>query len=239
MVHGKDLLGLLRTILLLNCLSLCSGGLLENILSHRDELRFAFKDTNSLVLLFNELSDTQSCLSVYKDIFGCKKSMVVFKDVKKNRFLEIWKQNKLNGFIIHTNATFFKKKLLNYTKSTGTFLFVLETDLDLNLHESLMTNWHQNTGLRVILLINNQTYFLDPFEIDNRTGIHGTLQTNMKRFRLKVPLNFNKYPLRVEIFNSVYSDEILSENNTVIGYKGPDMYIAQLITKQLNFSSKI
>ncbi|CAO1388259.1 unnamed protein product [Diamesa serratosioi] len=125
-----------------------------------------------------------------------------------------------------------------YTKSIGTFLFVLENDLDLNLnlHDILMTNWEQNKGLQVILFINNQTYFLDPFEIDHQTGIHGKLQTNMKHFRMKVPRNFNKYPLRVEIFNSVYSDEILSANASVIGYRGPDVDIAHIITNQLNFT---
>lgn len=238
MVHCKELFGLLRTILLFNCFSLGSGGLLEDIWSHREDLQFAFKDTSSLILLFNEFSDSQSCLNVYKDIFGNTKPMVIFEGVKKNRFAEMWKQNKLNGFIFHTNATLFQKKLSRYTKSIGTFLFVLEADLDLNIHEILLENWHQNTGLQVILLINNQTYFLDPFEIDERTGVHGKLQTNMKYFRLKVPRNFNKYPLRVEIFNSVYSDEILSINNTVIGYKGPDVDIARIITNQLNFSSK-
>ncbi|CAO1388197.1 unnamed protein product [Diamesa tonsa] len=236
MVHGKGLFGLFRIILLLNSLSLGSGGLLEDIWSHCEDLQTAFKDTSSLVILFNEFSDSQRCLSVYKDIFGTTKSMAIFKQVKKSRFAEIWQQNKLNGFIIHTNATVFEKKILRFTKSIGTFLFVLESDLNLNIHEILLANWHQNTGLRVILLINNQTYFLDPFEIDERTGIHGKLQTNMKYFRLKVPLNFNKYPLRVEIFNSVYSDEILSVNNTVIGYQGPDVDIARMITKQLNFS---
>ena len=238
MVHCKDLFGLLRVILLLNSLSFGSGGLLEDIWSHRGDLQLAFKDTSSLVLLFNGFSDSQSYLTVYKDIFRDTKSMAIFNEVKKGRFAEIWKQNKLNGFIIHTNATSFQKKLLKYSKSIGTFLFVFESDLDLNIHEILLTNWHQNTGLRVILLINNQTYFLDPFEIDERTGIHGKLHTDMKYFRLKVPLNFNKYPLRVEIFNSVYSDEILSVNNTVVGYQGPDVDIARMITKQLNFSSK-
>ena len=238
MVHGKRLFGILRTILLLNCLSVSSGGLLENILSHREDLQFAFKDASSLVILFNEFSDSQSCISVYKNIFGNTKPMSIFEEVKKKRFAEIWKQNKLNGFIIHTNATFLQKKLLKYTKPIGTFLFVLEADLDLNLHKILMTNWHQNTGFRVFLLINNQTYFLEPFEIDNETGLHGKLETNMKNFRLKVPRNFNKYPLRVEIFNSVYSDEILSANDTVIDYKGPDVDIARIITNQLNFSSK-
>lgn len=239
MVHVKDIFAILRIVLLFNSLSSGSGGLLENILSHRDSLEFAFKDTNSLVLLFNEFSDIQSCLSVYKDIFSNTKSMGIFKDVNRNRFAEIWKQNKLNGFIIHSNATTLQKKLFKYTKSIGTFFFILENDVDLNLHDILMTNWNQNKGLRVIILINNQTYFLDPFEIDTITGIHGKLQTNMKDLLLEVPRNFNKYPLRVEIFNSVYSDQILSVNNSVIGYYGPDVDIAHIIINQLNFSSKI
>lgn len=145
------------------------------------------------------------------------------------------------GYVILTKAADLESRIYCLSfKVTGTLLFIVENRIELKeLLVILRNSWKKLEFLRIFVLTGTSIYTLDPFLIEKTDGIYGTLiKYSANKRTTAVSRNMNLFPINVEIFNSVYSTdkEDKKENMTLNQFYGPDVTVAKVMMRRMNFT---
>lgn len=150
-----------------------------------------------------------------------------------------------SGFIVVCPYDAFIVYLDCLVSRSGTYLFIIEKGSEKksqlgDLAVVLKKSWKDTMNAKLFVLIFEELYIVNPFEIDENTGGYGILERlsddgGMVERDLK---NLHKYPMNVDIFYSAYSvpkDGNFSSN--LSSFYGPDVQVARFIEEQMNVSS--
>ncbi|XP_037941612.1 uncharacterized protein LOC119674541 [Teleopsis dalmanni] len=147
------------------------------------------------------------------------------------------------SFIIHTNIDLLKPLVEKYVQRADIVIFILSDDWDMdNLHKNLYHIWTTYNIFKTYILSMNGMFFFNPFEYNNAVNRYGKVIQYSKERRLDLNLlkDLQGYPLRIQIFKSVYARPVLNkQTRKIIGVDGVDGRVADLLQKRLNFTMKL
>lgn len=157
--------------------------------------------------------------------------------------LDSWSSFRKGGFILFCSFEELSLFLGCLMNRSGTFLFIINSVEDNRTLQELCvilnTSWKSSTNLKLFVLIFNEIYSLNPFEIDKATQTFGILETFSGKDEIKKHSfrNLNRYPMNVDMFYSAYSvtrgENFTGKLNT---FRGPDVKVAEFIEEQMNIS---
>jgi hypothetical protein len=158
-------------------------------------------------------------------------------------YLEDWWSFYYTGFIVFCplkHLEYYVQCLLN---RAGIFLFIIDnSESDENylkiLENVFIRAWNVSTNLKLHFYIDNKIYAFDPFAI-NEAGKFGVVKIFQNLTTDEDIKLVNGYPLRVELFYSVYS--IFNESKKVWKFenmRGPDINVTQIILEEMNATSE-
>ncbi|XP_058811294.1 uncharacterized protein LOC131676190 [Topomyia yanbarensis] len=161
-------------------------------------------------------------------------------DRSYDTFVKIWDQNQHYGYVAFVDLNTFETLMRCLLDPTGTYLIVLDRVDEFKPDKvgRLMKSIWSNQGVyRIFVLAGDRIHTFDPFLI--RNGTFGTLVelTDVSVIPTVPTQNFNGYPLRIDIFRSTYSDQIVGKNGTKSDLTGPDVVASKVFAKKLNFTA--
>lgn len=158
--------------------------------------------------------------------------------------LDRWYTYRLSGFVIVCPYDAFIVYIGCLVSRGGTYLFIIEKSSEKqnqleDVTEDLKKAWKSTTNVKLFVLIFEELYIVNPFEIDENTRSFGILEKlsdgEMVERNLK---NLNKYPMNVDIFYSAYSvPKSQNYSSELNSFYGPDVQAARFIEEQMNVSS--
>lgn len=158
--------------------------------------------------------------------------------------LDRWYTHRLSGFVIVCPYDAFIIYIGCLVSRGGTYLFIIEKGSEkenqLNdVSDALKKAWKESTNIKLFVLIFEELYIVNPFEIDENSKSFGILEKLSDGEMVERDLkNLNKYPMNVDIFYSAYSvPKQVNFSSKLNSYFGPDVQVARFIEKQLNVSS--
>lgn len=156
--------------------------------------------------------------------------------------LDKWYTFRTSGFIIFCPFEAFELFLGCLVNRSGTFLFIIEKDSEMgNQFEDvagiLKRAWMATTNLKLFVLIFEELYVVNPFEIDGKTKSFGVLEKLSDEGQKQDFKHLNKYPMYVELFESAYSIPNETFSGKLKSFFGPDVEVARFIEEQMNVSS--
>lgn len=125
----------------------------------------------------------------------------------------------------------------NYGTRNGILMCILLREIPeviiLNLAHKM---WHQKGVHKIYYIIHNYTIFYNPFAHRHNKEYGALIDINTMSIRNSFN-NLNGYPLRVYIFDSVYSSVFGDPQTKRITYsKGADSIVAKLLSRKMNFT---
>ncbi|XP_053699342.1 uncharacterized protein LOC128746318 [Sabethes cyaneus] len=159
-------------------------------------------------------------------------------DQSYQAFGKIWLQNQYYGYVLYTDLSSFAALMRCLLDPVGTYLIVLDSKgSEMNELEPLLKSiWNREGVFRCFVLTNEQLLVFNPFLMKNST--HGYLVDLRSVADIpQVPeRNFNRFPLRIDIFKSTYSDTITSGTGAKRDLSGPDVVVSWVFAKRFNFT---
>ena len=147
-------------------------------------------------------------------------------------------------YVIFTSSSFLEKVLKCLINALGRFLILLvdneKTNIsDQHLMDLLNATWTSNRALKVYISIDEKIYSFDPFHRTSN-GSFGKLNLNSDNFNVSGERfkNLNGYPLKVEMFNTIFGWSKMKNPKDVNDFTGPDAKIAKLIAENMNATSQ-
>lgn len=166
--------------------------------------------------------------------------------------LDLWFTYALSGFVLVTSIEEFELRACCLTNRRGIFLFIVEpsrgdeSDREVNLERILSTLrflWSVVPNLKIFILYERQIYIFNPFvDVDAERRFQGKLELCSDDDCSYVSLRrFHRYPLKVEVFESVYSERHSDADpaESIDGLIGPDVKVAYFIQSQMNVTSEM
>lgn len=159
--------------------------------------------------------------------------------------LDRWYTHRRSGFVIVCPYDAFIVYIGCLVSRGGTYLFIIEkgsekeNQLD-DVSDVLKKAWKATTNIKLFVLIFEELYIVNPFEIDENTKSYGVLEKLSDGGMVERDLkNLNKYPMNVDIFYSAYSiPKNENYSSKLSSYFGPDVQVARFIEEQMKVSSK-
>lgn len=123
-----------------------------------------------------------------------------------------------------------------FAKKSGLFFFVILDAFHKNTFTDIFRDlWRRRAVFKIYLLTVVGIFIYDPFTYD-KTGNFGKIVNIQKRNLSTIFKDMNGYPMRVQIFRSVYSKVVLDESNHVKYVEGADAKVAYLLSEIMNYS---
>ena len=144
-----------------------------------------------------------------------------------------------NNYVIVTDMDNIWISVHQFIQSAGVLFFIIEERLDLIILRDIFNYmWIHFLIYKNILLTKNGVYIYDPFKL-NTFGEYGEVIPYNGAFSIErtVFRNLRGYPIRVQMFQSVFSQPVIDvETNNITNVKGVDGKVAYLMENQLNFT---
>ncbi|KAL5277198.1 hypothetical protein ACFFRR_002428 [Megaselia abdita] len=123
-----------------------------------------------------------------------------------------------------------------FARKAGLFFFVITDAITReDFTEIFRDLWRRQGVFRVYLLTVVGIFLYDPFFYDNN-GNYGQIVDIEKRNLTTIFKDMNGYPLRVQIFRSVYSKIEFDESKRVKRAVGADAKVAYLLAEKMNYT---
>jgi hypothetical protein len=160
--------------------------------------------------------------------------------------LDRWFKFRLSMFVFISNLDEFKWKLCCLVNRGGTFLVIIEQRTSyekslLIIKLSMRKLWQTTQNLKIFILLGQKIYIFNPFKIDEFDHNYGVLEICEENCTYISYKKFDKYPMKVEIFDSAYSIpkdyEAKFNDGSLNNFYGPDVNVAYFLQQQLNVSS--
>lgn len=146
------------------------------------------------------------------------------------------------SYVIVTDMQKLRVTVSNYAQRSGTFFFVLTNRTEwLELRNICHDLWTNFRIVQNFILNSSGVFIYDPFA-KNERGYYGQIIKYTGEYSLERTLfhNMRGYPLRAQIFQSVYSRPILNPVTNNIEYvHGLDGKVAEMLEKHMNFSMRL
>lgn len=151
---------------------------------------------------------------------------------------DLWNLYLYSGFIVQSNLAYLKEQMWSLPSPLQEpVLFLIEETLGREeLYSLFSVLWIKRGILMLAIFTNGKIYSYNPFETDGNSSSYGVLKDSS--FLVKIPTDFNKAPVRVEIFDSVYSQRAINNKTNETSYFGPDIETSKLLANSLNYTSK-
>lgn len=155
-------------------------------------------------------------------------------------FGRVLEQNQNGGYVVFANLSGFRQLMKCLLDPVGTYLVMFNTseeyDVD-RLGRFLRSVWRHRGVYRLYVLAGRRIYTWDPF------GRNGTLEFGvLKELTLdgelvKVPeLDFQGYPLNIDMFWSTYSEPVDRDNLSRSEFIGVDVIVSEVLANTLNLT---
>ncbi|XP_020716534.1 uncharacterized protein LOC105665281 [Ceratitis capitata] len=190
-------------------------------------------DANPYVRWFIRHSNLPVIIKSYDHKQIIKNQSRTLLPVSKNR----------DSFVISTDSQQLHNVAQRFVQRAGVFFFILsDAQLPQNsgdLHNVLHTLWIKYRSFKNFLLTFQGIFYFNPFAYEADTGKYGrlVLNDNTKPLDITMFRDMHGYPLRIQIFKSVYARPFLNMSNPSIkDVYGVDGRVAELLEQQMNFT---
>ncbi|XP_055844522.1 uncharacterized protein LOC129910943 [Episyrphus balteatus] len=125
-----------------------------------------------------------------------------------------------------------------FSQAAGTFFIIIIDDIDIStLHQIFEKLWKFRGIYRVLLLTLDGVMVYNPFKYDAITEEFGGIEFFEHKNIVTLFDNMNGYPLRVQIFKSVYARPIFNTSlNKMVSMEGADAQVALELQRSMNFT---
>lgn len=160
-------------------------------------------------------------------------------DLKNN---EAAKSSHRMNFAIVTSMKDLRNAARQFQGRGAAYFFIIAGDVDLKeLHSFCNSWWNQFHLLNNFMLTNSGVLVYDPFALQ-KSGDYGKVMeyTGQETLERTVFYNMRGYPLRVQLFKSVYSRPVVDPITKTVKYvHGVDGQVAYLLQKLMNFTMEL
>lgn len=104
-----------------------------------------------------------------------------------------------------------------------------------NTEKFLQQFWRRHKTTKIFIAARSMIYAFNPFTYDYDEKEFGKLQIDIEYSKRS---NAESFPLRVELFSSVYI-EPLNWKNVSTGFRGPDVSVLNIIMNEMNLSGEL
>lgn len=189
-------------------------------------------DANPYVRWFLRHSSLPVIIKAYDELDVVNK-MESSASVKSNR----------DSFVIMTDSQQLDKVAQRFVQRAGVFFFVLcDTQLPTDstkVLRALNTLWIKYKALKNFLLTIEGIFYFNPFDYSDTRQRYGRIVRYKHTESLDTALfrDMHGYPLRVQIFKSVYARPYFNKSNPLIkDVYGVDGRVAELLQQRMNFT---
>ncbi|XP_013097433.2 uncharacterized protein LOC106080562 [Stomoxys calcitrans] len=146
-----------------------------------------------------------------------------------------------NNYIIMSSMKDLRQTSLHFAQRSGIYFFIIDEDDEVDiqyLRNTCHDLWINFQIYKNLLLTKSGIFTYDPFAI-NDNGVYGKIirYTGEESMERTIFFNMRGYPLRVQIFRSVYSKPMLDEVTKKVKYVyGVDGRVADVLQERLNFT---
>ncbi|EAT32240.1 AAEL015647-PA [Aedes aegypti] len=182
------------------------------------------------------MDGVDSCATVLDHDYGDEFDLIHW-DRTYDSFAKIWGQNQFNGYLVFANVFTFDRLVGCLLDPIGTYLIVMDDDMEPDEVGRLLTAiWNKDGSFQVFTLAGERLFGYDPFvRVGSRYGMLKELNVSDDLPRLP-NVNFDGYPLRIEIFWSTYTIP-MNTSRPNRDFIGPDAEVGRTVTKFLNFTA--
>lgn len=167
---------------------------------------------------------------------------VTISSYKPQKFMIIKKvsNNSQNLYVIVCSLNQIQRIVKALLKITGFYLFVINNEqIQYNiqeLHDIFHHMWQKHFIYHNYVLTEEGIFRYDPFTL-RETGGYRKIVKYLGENSNSFFQNLHGYPLRVQMFRSVYSRPIYDvQTRSIKGFKGVDGKVANLLQEKLNFT---
>ncbi|KAM7361981.1 ionotropic receptor 10a [Cochliomyia hominivorax] len=144
-----------------------------------------------------------------------------------------------NNYVIVTSMRDLRYSARQFGNRAGVFFFIVNGYIDLmEIRRIFAFGWKHLHIFKNFLLTDKGVLIYDPFEL-NELGNYGKIikYTGEETMERTLFYNIRGYPLRVQLFRSVYSEPILDPITKKVKYVyGVDGRVANLLQEHMNFT---
>lgn len=143
------------------------------------------------------------------------------------------------NYVIVTSMQNLRLTVRQFAQKAGVFFFIVNGAIDLKeLHDIFHIGWQKYQIFKNFMLTDMGVWIYDPFAIDE-FGSYGKVikYTGEKSIERTIFNDMRGYPLRVQIFKSVYSKPEIDPITKKVKYVyGVDGRVADLLQEHMNFT---
>lgn len=212
------------------CLSFCAAS--ENADIARETIRQSLQSIHHITIQLGSPLDADNeyiQLFLHQDI--CPMIVSTYKIRAQRNTV-----NNREHYVVTSSMDNLRVVSNQFASRSGLIFFVILDDI----HREILTDIFRNLWRKLRV---SKTYFLttsgislyDPFFYDDQ-GNYGRIADVESGDFIKTYSNMNGYPLRIQIFRSVYSKLNFDESNKVASAEGADAKVAYLLAQKMNFT---
>ncbi|XP_075144773.1 uncharacterized protein LOC142219894 [Haematobia irritans] len=157
----------------------------------------------------------------------------------KNSIMPLKSPINNDDYVIITEMDDLRSTIRYFAQRSGTYFYVVKDNIDLQeLQDICYILWTKLRILRQYFLTVKGIFIYDPFVLREQ-GEYGEIISYTGDYVMEHSLfhNMRGYPLRIQIFQSVYSRPVLNPVTKKIDYvEGLDGRVADILEKQMNFT---
>lgn len=163
-------------------------------------------------------------------------------DLIKNNTNMLFSDNSRNNYVIVTSMEDLRDSARQFGNRAGIFFFIVNGDIDFKeIRNIFYMGWKHLLIFKNFLLTDRGILIYDPFEL-NESGKYGKIIKYSGKETIERTLFYNMrgYPLRVQLFKSVYSKPIIDPvTKKVKSVYGVDGRVAKLLQEHMNFTMNL
>ncbi|XP_073819961.1 uncharacterized protein [Musca autumnalis] len=149
-------------------------------------------------------------------------------------------ENSVVHYVIVTNFKDLHQTSLYFAHHAGIYFFIILDEFEMHLlREISHMLWTKYQIFKMFFLTNSGVFVYDVFAWNSENGEYGTIipYTGEKSLERTLFHNMRGYPLRVQLFRSVYSKPMLDPITNKVAYVyGVDGRVSEVLQQHLNFT---
>lgn len=154
--------------------------------------------------------------------------------IKEQKMVPVFigNENFSENKIITSTFNDLPENLAKYLELQGaTYIYIIDDAIDKrSLEDYSRKVWDEKRIKSLFFLTKVGLFSYNPFEDNGK--LYSLTETNP----LKTYENLNGFPIRVQMFRSVYSIPLLNETGSIRKVLGPDGHVAQSLKEKMNFT---
>uniref|UniRef100_A0A2Y9D4M1 Ionotropic glutamate receptor L-glutamate and glycine-binding domain-containing protein n=1 Tax=Stomoxys calcitrans TaxID=35570 RepID=A0A2Y9D4M1_STOCA len=167
-------------------------------------------------------------------------TLSTYELMKRNNLIALKSPIDDYNYVIVTSMQDMRSTIQYFAQKSGTYFYVVADD-DVNyqeLQDICHTLWTNSRILFQLFLTSSGVLIYDPFH-ENESGDYGKIIVYKGEQTIENTLfnDMRGYPLRIQIFQSVYSRPVVNEETKKVEYaEGLDGRVAEILQQRMNFT---